>query len=92
MGLLEQNAYKDRRTTDLDCFKEAIIKELDKIPQKIIDKCNNAFKPRLRCVIDVEGWHIERYLLLITQIDTPPYVFLKYDMILINQKRLLQFH
>ena len=40
----------------------------------------------------VEGWHIERYLLLITQIDIPPYVFLKYDMILINQKRLLQFH
>ena len=73
-------------------MKETIIEEWDKIPQEIIDKCIDAFKPRLRWVIEVEARHIERYLLLITQIDTPPYVFLKYDMILINQKRLLQFH
>ena len=51
-------------------MKETIIEEWDKIPQEIIDKCIDAFKPRLRWVIEVEARHIERYLLLVSQIDT----------------------
>ena len=45
-------------------MKEAIIEEWDKILQKIIHKCIDAFKSRLRCVIEVEARHIEQYLLL----------------------------
>ena len=63
--LLEQNVYQDRRITDFDSLKEAIIEEWNKIPQEIIDKCIEAFKPRLRHVIEVEARHIQRYLLLI---------------------------
>ena len=57
-----QNVYQNRRITDLDSLKEAIIEEWDKIPQEIIDKCIDAFKPRLRCVIELEVRHVERYL------------------------------
>ena len=55
-----------------------------KIAQEIIDKCIDAFKPKLQRVIEVEVWHKERYLLLITQIDTSQYVFVKYGMISIK--------
>ena len=51
-------------------MKEAIIEEWANIPQEIIDKCIDAFKRRLRCVIEVEARHIEQYLFLIIQIDT----------------------
>ena len=57
-----QNVYQSRRITDLDSLKEAIIEEWDKIPQEIIDKCIDAFKPRLRCVIELEVRDVERYL------------------------------
>ena len=73
-------------------MKEAIIEERDKVPKEIIDKCIDAFKPRLRYVIELETRHIEQYLLLIIQTDTSQYVFVTYSMILINQKKLLQFH
>ena len=45
-------------------MKEAIIEQCDEILQEIIDKCIDAFKARLRCVIEVEARHIEQYLLL----------------------------
>ena len=44
----------------------------------------DAFKSRLRRLIKVEGWHIERYWLLIIHIDISQYVFVKSDMILLN--------
>ena len=68
-------------------MKEAIIEERDKVPKEIIDKCIDAFKPRLRYVIELETRHIEQYLLLIIQTFK-----VTYGMILINQKKLLQFH
>ena len=46
-SLLEQNIYQGHRTTDLDSLKEAIADEWNKIPQEIIDKCTDTFKPRL---------------------------------------------
>ena len=58
--LFEQNVYQGQKITDLDSLKD-IIEEWDKIPQEIIDKCIDAFKPKLRCVIEVEARHIERY-------------------------------
>ena len=89
-GLLEQNVYQNQKITDFDSLKEeAIIEEWDKIPQEIIDKYIDAFKPRLRCVTEVEARHIEGYLLLIIPIDTSQYVFVKGGMILINQRKLL---
>ena len=39
--------------TDLDSSKEAIAKEWNKSLQEIIDKCIDAFKPRLRRAIEV---------------------------------------
>ena len=52
--------------------------------QEIIDKCIDAFKPKLQRVIEVEVRHKERYLLLVIQIDTSQYVFVKYGMISIK--------
>ena len=60
-GLLEQNLYQGQRMTDFDSLKETIVEEWNKIPQEIIEKCTDAFRPRLRRVIEVEGWHIKRY-------------------------------
>ena len=59
------------------------MEERNKIPSEVIDKCIEAFKPRLRHVIQVEGRHIERYWLLISHIDISQYVFVKSSMILI---------
>ena len=58
-GLLEQNIYQGPRITDLDSLKETIIKERKKITQEIINKCIDAFKFRLRRVIEVEARHTE---------------------------------
>ena len=60
-GFLEQNIYRGRRITDLDCLKEAIVIKWNKFPQEIIDKCIDAVKPRLRRVIEAEVRHIEPY-------------------------------
>ena len=46
-GLLKKNVYQGERITDLDPLKEDIVEEWNKIPQEIIDKCIEAFKPRL---------------------------------------------
>ena len=59
-GLFEQNVYQGQKITDLNSLKD-IIEEWDKIPQEIIDKCIDAFKPKLRRVIEVEAWHIGQY-------------------------------
>ena len=61
LGLLKQNVYRGRRKTDLDSLKETIVEEWNRFPQEIIDKYIDAFKPRLRRVIEVEGRQIERY-------------------------------
>ena len=74
---------RDRRINNLDSLKEAIAKERNKIPQEIIDKCFDIFKPRLRRVIEVESRHIERYRLLIIHIGISQYVSVKFAMILI---------
>ena len=63
-------------------MKEAIVEEWNEIPQEIIDKCIDTFKPRLRRVIEV-GQHIQRYWLLIIHIDISQYVFAEFVMILI---------
>ena len=44
-------------------FFERILfkKEWNKILQEIIDNCVDAFEPRLRRIIEVEGRHLERY-------------------------------
>lgn len=57
----EKNIWRGRRITDLDFLKEAIVEEWNKIPHQAIDKCLDAFKPRLRNIIEVGGRHIERY-------------------------------
>ena len=41
-------------------MKEAIVEEWNEIPQEIIDKYIDTFKPRLRRVIEV-GRQIQRY-------------------------------
>ena len=51
---------KGKNITDLDSLKD-IIEEWDEIPRETIDKCIDAFKPKLRCVIEVEARHIEQY-------------------------------
>ena len=55
---------------------------------EIIEKYIDAFKPRLRCVIEVEARYIERYLLLIIQMFLRfiSIRIVKYGMIFINQK------
>ena len=60
-GILEQNVNRGRRITDLGSLNKVIVEEWNKTPQEIIDKCICGFKPRLRLVIEVEGWKIERY-------------------------------
>ena len=74
LGVLEQNVYRGRRITDLDSLKEAIVKEWKKIPQEIIDKCIDLYNPRLRRVIEVDGWLSELYWSLIIHIDISQYV------------------
>ena len=62
-----------------------IIEEWDKIPQEIIDKCIDAFKPKLRCVIEVEV----RQLIIINNSNRyTQNVFVKNGLILTNQKKL----
>ena len=85
--LLEQNVHRGRKITNLDSLKEAIVKERNKIPQEIIDKCIEMFKPRLRRVIEVEGRHIERYWLLIIHIYLSQHVLVKFAMVLIILKK-----
>ena len=82
--LLEQIVYQDRRITDLDSLKEAIVEEWNKIRLEIDNKCIDAFKPRLQRAIEVEDRLIDWYWLLIIHIDTSQYVFANFDMILIN--------
>ena len=67
-------------------MKEVIIEYWNKIIKEIIPKCIGVFKSRLRRVIKVEAQHIEQHLLLIIliQIYTSQYVFVKCGMILIN--------
>ena len=57
---LEQNVYRGRRVTDIQSFKEAIVEECHEIQIEIIDKCIDAFKRRLRCVIEAESWHVKQ--------------------------------
>ena len=59
MGLRKKNVYRRQRITDLDSLK-TIAEELDKISQEI-NYYVETFRPRLRCVIKVEGRYIERY-------------------------------
>lgn len=60
-GLLEQNVYRGRRITDIESLKEALVYEWNRIPQETIDNCINAFRPRLKRVVEVGGGHIEKY-------------------------------
>ena len=56
--------------------------------QEIIDKCIDASKPKLRCVTSAY-----RAILVINSSNRyTQYVFVKYGLILINQKKLWQFH
>ena len=62
-----------------------IIEEWDKIPQEIIDKCIDAFKPKLRCVIKVE---VQQIIIINNSNRYTQNVFVKYGLILTNQKKL----
>ena len=68
-------------------MKEAIVKERNKISQEIIDKCIETFKPRLRRVIEVEGRHIERHLLLKIHVYLSQHRLVKFAMVLIILKK-----
>ena len=83
---LEQNVYQGQKITSPLSLKENIVQEWNKISQEILNKYMHVFKPRLRCVNEVEGWHTEAYWLLIIHRGIYQYVFAKSRVILINQK------
>jgi transposase len=60
-GLLEKNVYHGRKITSLPELKSTILQEWDKLPQEVIDRCIDSFKPRLNRVIEAEGGHIEKF-------------------------------
>ena len=60
-GILERNVYRGRKITCIEELKDAIIEEWYKIPQTVISDSIDAFKDRLKNVIDSEGKHIEGY-------------------------------
>ena len=61
-----------------------IIEEWDKMTQEIIDKCIDASKPKLRCVTSAYS----AILVINSSNRYTQYVFVKYGLILINQKKL----
>ena len=60
-GLLEQNVYRGRRISDIETLKAALVTEWNRIPQETIDRCIDAFHPRLERLITVRGRQIEKF-------------------------------
>ena len=51
-----------RRITDIkSLIKEALVTEWNLLPQETIDRCIDAFRGRLKRVVEVGGGHIEKY-------------------------------
>ena len=46
---------------DIENFKKAIIKEWDAYPQEKINNSINAFRKRLKCVVEDNGRYVEHY-------------------------------
>ena len=60
-GKLKTNVYRGRRITSIEQLRAVLIEEWEKFPQSIIDNCIDAFRGRLRRVIECEGMHIEQF-------------------------------
>ena len=60
-GVLEEKVYRGRRITDIESLKEALVTEWNLLPQELINKCIDAFRPRLARVVEIGGGHIEKY-------------------------------
>ena len=60
-GKLKTNVYRERRITSIEQLRAVLIEEWEKFPQSIIDNCIDAFRGRLRRVIECEGMHIENF-------------------------------
>ena len=60
-GMLQRNVYRGRKITDVETLKGAIVEEWAKIPQDVVNNCIDAFRKRLKLVVDNEGCHIEKY-------------------------------
>lgn len=60
-GILEENVYRGRRITNIESLKEALVTEWNLLPQETINRCIDAFRPRLKRVVEVGGGHIEKY-------------------------------
>ena len=61
-SILQANVYRGRIITDIESLKKAIVLEWKRLPQEHIDNAIDAFRPRLRRVVEVDGHHIERYM------------------------------
>lgn len=44
----------------MDVFKKAIVREWDKIPEDHVRAVCDAFKARLKAIVEAKGGHIER--------------------------------
>ena len=58
---MEANAWK-KMILNMDHLKNAIVKCWDDLPQEVINHAVNAFRSRIRKVVEVEGGNIQRLL------------------------------
>ena len=58
-GVLFTKVYRGRIITNLEQLKSAITEEWEKLPQSTINNAINAFRGRLRRVIEMNGGHTE---------------------------------
>ena len=58
---LERNVYRGRRFGNTVELKEAILQELEALPQAVINNVIDGFRFRVRLVIAENGQHIEKY-------------------------------
>ena len=54
-SILQANVYRGRIITDIESLKKAIVLEWKRLPQEHIDNAIDAFRPRLRRVVEVDG-------------------------------------
>ena len=60
-GVLQEKVYRGRKFADIESLKAAISEEWAKFPQAVINSAIDAFKKRLKLVIENGGGHIECY-------------------------------
>jgi len=59
-GDLEKKVWENQPHY-IEHFKKAIIKEWDAYPQEKINNSINAFRKRLKCVVEDNGRYVEHY-------------------------------